>query len=316
MKPSEMLDDRVKGQLPISVATSLAIEGLLGILEDKPADPDNPLRRYAQTAINAYNSTRQFLGIHVEDTPVDVVKAPIKDYEELWINYRTLFRNIVGALPADHAAQITPDDYAMLVVEELTIIKAALLDHGFDVMVVGYVCSYESLHGNYPKAIMREIRTDKQKFYAALENQTVAAVFTNLGGENEILIPCDVSIRGNHRKTMLLSSYPIDLLNFKHGLQLALVESHTGAIKKRQHWHTKLQNGKDLPHIPFDRMTIQMFGDTGGLFSPYPKTHREKLIALAVKYQWTSLTTKARIMQCLELARDPTFEAVVRAMYF
>jgi hypothetical protein len=316
MNPSEALDARVKGQLPISVATSLAIEGLLGILEDKPADPDNPLRRYAQTAINAYNSARQFLGIHVDDTPVDVIKAPIKEYDELWVNYRTLFRNIVGAVSADDAAAITPDDYAMLVVEELTIIKAALLDHGFEVNVIGYVCSYNDLGGIYPKAIQREMKTDRQKYYAALENQTVDAVFANLGSDNEMLIPCDVYIRGNHKRTMLLSSYPIDLINFKDGLQLALVESHTGAIKKRQHWHTKLLNGRDLPHIPFDRMTIQMFGDTGNLFAPYPKAHREKLIALATQYQWTSLTTKARILQCVELSRDPTFEAIVRAMYF
>ena len=115
---------------------------------------------------------------------------------------------------------------------------------------------------------------------------------------------------------MLLSNYPIDLINFKSALQLALVESHTGVIKKRQHWHTKLLNGRDLPHIPFDRMTIQMFGDTGNLFAPYPKAHREKLLALATQYQWTSLTTKARILQCAELARDHSFEAVVRAMYF
>jgi hypothetical protein len=316
MNPSEILDARVKGQLPISVATSLAIEGLLGILEDKPADPDNPLRRYAQTAVNAYNTARQFLGIHVDDTPVDVIKAPIKDYDELWINVRTLFRNIVGALSNEDAAKIEPDAYAMLAIEELNIIKAALLDHGFEVVVVGYVCSYASLSGNYPKAQMREIRTDKQLFYAALENQTVAAAFENLGRDNELLLPFDVSIRGNSRRTMLLSNYPIDLINFKSALQLALVESHTGVIKKRQHWHTKLLNGRDLPHIPFDRMTIQMFGDTGNLFAPYPKAHREKLLALATQYQWTSLTTKSRILQCAELARDPTFEAVVRAMYF
>lgn len=66
------IDARTKGQFPISIATSLALEGLFGILEDNK-DP-NP---------------------------------PWPDYTDLIINVRTLFRNLLGSIEDEHTSTNT-----------------------------------------------------------------------------------------------------------------------------------------------------------------------------------------------------------------
>lgn len=315
MSNSGILHERVKGQLPISIATSRAIEGLLGILTDTP-DTETPLKRYAQAAVNAFNKAKQFINIHVGESNIDPVTAPIKDYDELWINFRTLFRNIIGSLKAEEISLISPSEYATVVMEELAIIKSVIMDQGFMVDVQCYAATYKSIAGFYSNGIQKGIKTEKQKFLANLENKTIEAVLQILGEDNEMLTPVNVTIKTGGKRVVLLSHYPIDLLNLGKPSALALIESHTGVLKKQQHWHTKLNGGKDLPRIPFDKMTVQLFGDTGGLFSPYPKEYRQMLIKIAEQYQWTATTSKHRILQCVELAREPHFEALIRKLYF
>ena len=85
------LSGREKGQLPISIATSLALEGAFGILEDHPN-----------------------------------VNPPIHRFEALYINLRTLLRNIAGSVDADTNAVLTAEDLSATLVNELQIIEAAV----------------------------------------------------------------------------------------------------------------------------------------------------------------------------------------------
>ena len=66
--PAFTLESREKGQLPISIASSLAIESALGIMES-----DEP-------------------GYKPPASP------PLLDYDAIWINLRTLFRNLHGSM--------------------------------------------------------------------------------------------------------------------------------------------------------------------------------------------------------------------------
>lgn len=277
------LDGRMKGQFPVSIATSLALEGLFGIHPDLPA-PKTP--HWLQ-------------------------------YDTLYVNLRTVFRNLHSLFNAQENEEMQVEDYTPFILEEMTLIENIVKQHTENKMTVRYyACSYENIKGLYPYAKFKDATTIKQKFYSAKETGTINACFAKLGGKkNKVLEIFDTTIISDHSNVLLLSSYAIDLLHVKPVKDLALLESHTGVIKKKKDWYTKLNNGKTLERIPFDKMTVQAFGDSSGVFKPYPQSHRQKLVELANKYHWSQITTKDRIIQCVTLAREPFFEADIRKLY-
>ena len=94
---SKALSLRRKGQLPLSVATSIAIESLLNMTPTEDASP------------------------HVRVPKGD--RKPIVDFKELWINLRTLLRNIDGAIDPDISNDASPRDYYKVVLEEIQILE-------------------------------------------------------------------------------------------------------------------------------------------------------------------------------------------------
>lgn len=279
------LETRTKGKFPISIATSLAVEGLFGVMDDKPE-----------------------------------IKPQWKGVNNLLINARTLFRNLIGSIPKDNHVHLTPEDYAEGLIEEMEIIRNIVKDLSNGTIKTDYyVCTYNNLTGLYPRAIFKEAKSSNALFYAALENSTMDQVFIKLGAENPFIAKYDVSILNDVKVTLLVTHYPFDLLQVRKATRLGLLESHTGLVKGKLKWNTKLHDGKNLPRIPFDIMTIQLFGDSGGLFSPYPIDIRRKVIAVAEKYEWHTGTTRDRIMQCIQLAakenHDPVLLTTVRSLY-
>ncbi|MNZ57992.1 hypothetical protein D3C78_759890 [compost metagenome] len=107
----------------------------------------------------------------------------------------------------------------------------------------------------------------------------------------------------------------MDLLQRYKFSSLTLLESHTGAAKPPALWYTKLTNGKELEHIPFDRMTLQFFGDNGNLFTGYPIKFRRIMLDIAKKNRWTALTTKDYIIQSVKKAYEPELERLVLNLY-
>jgi len=228
-----------------------------------------------------------------------------------------LFRNLHGAISAEHVNNITAVELTAAIVEEMTVISSIVQEQTRGKLkVVYYACSYKHLTGLYKGARFKEVKTDKQKFYAALENNCLENVFRHFGKDNDIIHAYDTLITAKPKRVLLMTNYPIDLLNISGPTALGLLESHTGTVKTKLRWNTKLNGGNNLPRIPFDRMTVQVFGDSGGLFSPYPRDYRDKLVALAEKYKWTPDTTKGRILQCLELMREPTYEIALKKLYW
>lgn len=278
----ELIENRAKGQFPLSISTSLALEGALGILEEKP----NP------------------------------AKPPIQDFDEIFFNLRTLFRNINGCYKKDEENRLSPGDYAHMLIEEMTIIQSVLDQHtGGRVRAFFYACTYNNLTGLFKSARFKEARTPAQLHYANQENKTLELISKALREEGRDFLHFDTIINGNKKKTLMVTHYPIDLLANQFFSEIGLLESHTGVVKPRSLWYTKLLNGKDLTRIPFDIMTIQFFGDSGHLFSPYPIKYREALLEVANKYQWTPVTTKERIKLTVGLYKNADLEKTVMKLY-
>ena len=276
----EVLDGRVKGQFPLSIATSLAFEGLFGIMDEKD-NPKNP---------------------------------PLTLFKQLWVNIRTLFRNIHGSIDKEAEGNLLPKDYADVIIEEMNTINGIMRDKSPDIQVHYYVCTYQTLSSIYPFSSFKEVKTDNQKAYSVLENGMLSFLFKHFGTTDERVHICDTFIIPKEPKILLLTHYPFDLLNVKGGGMLGLLESHTGVVKLKPQWNTKL-NTKDYNRLPFDKMTVQLFGDSGGLFKPYPLDFRKKILELATSKKWNSETTKDRILQGVSSLHDPVFEAGIKRLY-
>lgn len=276
-----ILEERALGQFPISIPTSLALEGLLGILEDNPVDPK---------------------------------KAPIANYDGLSINVRTLIRNLYTSLPAQKARTLLPQDVSVIIEQEIQIIQEVLRDRGrpgFNLSF--YALTYESFYKKYKHANTKGVNTNFQKIYDALE----ADVNQYLIKHSEVFLENphwvdDLKPKVSRGHTLLLTHYPLDLLNCDNK-RIALLESHTGKVKAEKDFNSKLKTGN--PNIPFDIMTLQFFGDTGNMFKPFPHKIRQVFLSIAEKNKYNPTTTEERIKFTVKQAGEPHLYNLIQDLY-
>jgi hypothetical protein len=278
----EVVSARDTGQIPVSIGTSLALEGAFGILEDN--HDQSPI-------INR----------------VDVV----------YINLRTMVRNLVGAIAPDDLPSVFPEDMAATLINEITIVEQAIASAtNGRVKTQVYLCNYRDIPKRYPFGILKNANTDRQRMAALREENTVFELKTLLQQQPQIrIIETDTELKPDPRKVLMLTSYAVDLLQRYSFSALTLLESHTGAVKSQAMWHSKLTGGKELTNIPFDQMTIQFFGDGGNLFTGFPIKYRRVLLDIATKNRWNTLTTKDYIISCIQKAGEPELEKLIRNLY-
>lgn len=272
------LSAREVGAIPISIGTSLAIESVLGILPE-----------------------------HETDTPA------INGADELWINVRTLYRNILGAVDKDARGGLTPEEITDTLLNEMQTIESALMHQTTGrVQSIFYFCTYHSVTRKFPHAIHKQANTPLQKQASLLEQLTMKALL-EARPPNDFR-KFDLDFHDVQKRALIITHYPIDLLNRYKFTTLTLLESHTGALKPPSRWYTKLQNGKDLYNIPFDRMTLQLFGD-GVMFLPVNIKVRRAVVDLAGKWKWSSVTTKDYILKSVKEEHEPILEAFIMKLY-
>lgn len=273
------ITNRELGKVPVSIATSRALEGAYGILEEAPNH--NPI-------------------IHKVDA--------------IYVNLRTLLRNIVGAVDKDIANDLLAEDLSKAMANELQIIDASVQQFTQGkVEVVPYVCEYSALKRRFPHAVMKETKTPKQTFQFIRETNALNDFELNMGWIYTKKF--DVDFDKDDRNVLIMTHYALDLLQRYKFTTLNLVESHTGAVKPPAQWYTKLNNGKHLTNIPFDRFTIQMFGDNSNLFSPMGIVLRRAVLKIAEQNKWTPMTTKAYILDSIKKAYEPALEALAMNLY-
>lgn len=281
----QAIADREKGALPISIGTSLAIESILGIYPEVEGKPlpyrgDNP---------------------------------PILSIDTVWVNLRTLYRNLTGCIDREQRDTVDPMDLANALVSEMSSLEAAV-SHGSKgrCSTVFYHCSYISINRRFPYGNHRNLSTEGQKNRWVMEEATLKEVM-DLNPPVDFRT-YDIDFDETNQNGLIITHYAVDLLNRYKFKRLSLLESHTGAIKPPSLWYTKLHPMDDLMVIPFDRMTLQVFGDST-MFKPAPIKIRRYLVEIAKKAGWTGVTTKAMIEKTLKDEHDPVLEAFVLKHY-
>lgn len=256
--PQLGLQRREVGELPVSVGTSLAIEGL--------RQPNLP------------------------------------DYDYLWINLRTLYRNIQQAVDIPTRDSMTPKMVQDVMLDEMNHIHDAVtVLSGGRITPQWYVSEPTTLARILPEAIIRSPQTDLQKMVYDLCEQAVAPIVKLLGADALVFRPL---LHGAGR-TLLLTHYPTDLLGQRTFKELMLLESHTGKIKRPLEFNTKLTGSQDeVRQLPFNGFTLSVFGDNNVLLRQMPIKMRTLVLEVAKKYNWSPMTTRDKIAMSIGTIRD------------
>ena len=278
---TSVLSDRAMSSWDISIGTALALESLF----KGPKPPYDPER---------------VLPPHVD----------IMGYQELWINVSTLYRNILGSVNTATQKQVMPGEILSVLEYETELIKEIIKQNSKDrVKVIYYCVHYTGLEKKHPEAKIRKDTTEKQIHYTEQETLVIKEFLKRHRKDNGIL-EFDNAIRSiTSSNVLMLTHVAYDLLSYNKFNTLHLLESHTGKCKDISLWWTKLSNSKELMRIPFNILTLQIFGDSQ-IFLPFPIETRKQILQLAEDKKWTNVTTKERIRLSLDTLKD-VFAAVV-----
>lgn len=275
--------ERVVGNYNISISTNMALDGLYNRIPDRP---------------------------RVNPIPASLGNA-------VYFNLRTLFRNAWGSFQSADAPNISADKYVDILEQEMNIIVNVLSEEEPPLEAFFYAPSYSKLHREYPNAELKNIKTDKMNHKVLMENLVVAKLMEIESGQVPI-IKNDVEIKTDvPYKAFFVTHYPVDLLHTSGFNKTYLLESHTGIVKGPDKWYTKLsvKNIDGGERIPFNKGTIQFFGDSGGMFKSQPLSAKKRMAEVAVKYKWNQQTTRSRILDTLRLAGEGHIEQTLRKLW-
>lgn len=276
---------REMGELPVSIGTSFSLQGLYNTFPDR--------------------------------TPEKVL--PASKGEVLYINLRTMLRNIFNATASDKVIHVKPKDYVVALKDEIKDINSFIEHQEHKLKLFFYLPTYASLHKEFGKtAELRELTTDLQKAKLEVEKK----VFSIIEEELKLLEPerryiniIDMEILAAERqRAFLLTHLPIDLLYAKGFSNVLLLESHTGKVKAENEWYTKF-SAETTERIPFNKGTLVFFGDSGGMFKPQHHKARKAVSEIADKYKWTYQTTKDRMLFNLKTGGQGIIEQVLKEMF-
>ena len=270
-----ILSERTVSAFPVSIGTSLALESV----SDKGGKPYDPDRKIPQ-----------MLDLNL--------------WDQFWINISTLFRNLVGALPQVDTKRLDPEECKSALLTEMDIIEALVREESSTCQVIWYASNYTRLLTLSSKAMLRLPSTEKQKSYTKLHNSVLQLIINHRETEQRpIRVFANKIVPANRVKALILTHMPYDLVNFSKFRELDLLESHTGVLKPRSDWYTKLYDSDELVAIPFSERTLKFFGDHQ-LFRPFPKKARKQIIDLAKECHWLWSTTDSKVLADAKRLKD------------
>ena len=273
---SDPADQRVMGEFPLSIATSLAFESLLNM--------------HPETKHNS---------------------IPIHDYGEIWINVNTLIRNVLNAFDSFVRKDNNVPLFVKTVYREMSFIIEFCSKEGKGIKPVFYASRYEGLSKLYPHALLKVPKPKLQKEHKVISDKRLDLLLRNINKpETSLTAPQRIRVYKNKitdkstASIVMLTHVPYDLVSIYNFSKLILLESHTGKLKPRNLWYTKLTHGSKMVSFPFNEKIILIFGDKE-VFLPIPSRYREAVINLANEQKWSVVTASDRIVRDVAKIKDP-----------
>lgn len=270
------------GIYPVAIGTSMALETILGIPKNEQAGQQH-------------------------------LPSRVPTYPFLYINMRTLLRNLIGAIKSPSYSDL---DVVEGVKREMGMIATVVSNMTESkTQVVYYYSEEETIKRTLPYARFKDIEKDgtakqKQKYFFEI------AVFAQLATDDiwKGVNVVDGLITGSHPKAYIITHHPIDLLAAPNFEELSLLESHTGTVRGRETWSYK-SAGKDAGrYLPMNKLTITLWGDGNNLLSSYPPSTKKIVLEFAKAHNWHSMTTKDKIIMDLDSMQDRPLADLLKKM--
>ncbi len=207
--------------------------------------------------------------------------------DTMYINVRTVYRNYYSSLKDDNY-KIT----ALDIITEMDVLRKVLAVA--IKKVVFYLSTYKSKDTCFKNGAFKVISRDDKDAYSKFEHElnVLDEIYTD---SNPIeLERFDVKIDGKNTNAYIMTHLPIDLMSSHTFKNLWLFESHTGKVLGKTAWGKKL-TGKDMSNMPFNSLTLQLFGDKSKHFKSYPIAVKRAVLDVAAKGKWNPVTTKDKI---------------------
>lgn len=209
-------------------------------------------------------------------------------------NLRTLVRNAQQSYESGDTEPDDPKQLALDVEADLAIMAKWIEANRKNrpMRMVVYCPKYNNLESDYKLANVWKPTTDKQKKIAMVYDKTIEKLLSKF---SKLVVVTNDTLPDYSGEGLVLTHHVVDLVKVKGVGRLRLLESHTGAVKPFTEWHTKLTNGNDLYYMPFNRLTLQVFGDKSVNFKTQSHGIKELVKQIAVDNKWTSATTLSRV---------------------
>ena len=269
--------DRDLGFFPMSIGTSLAFEGLF------------------------------HLGEHLDDSG-DPAGG---DMPALWVNLRTVVRNARTAFPRDGQGDLLNKTLKEAIDQDLEAIRSVVDEYSPNTELKFYITEHKTINSQFKDARFKVPTTADQNLAFALESAALIHLHEDFEDNDDCLI-FDWKLEGK-KETTLLTHHALDLLSYYEFPDMRLLESHTGRVKTRKDWYTKLNTPKGTTCIPFTRAMLLMFGDGSNILAQELKPRRT-LITLGEKYKWNGMTTHSRMLADIKLAYEPHLYEFVKKL--
>lgn len=247
--------------------------------------------------------------------------------EEIWINIATLFRNIHNAIDKGYYKLLNELTGTTIMYDEISQIVDYLKGHLNDTIKINfYYSDYKYLKKEFSKANLKSPSTAKQKEYAKLEEDICSIVANDLETYiEENLMQGDEALAEFHnfkkfpecefKEIWVMTHLPVDLLGFKKAKKIRLLESHTAKLKSKANWNSKFSGADKLKHIPFNKLTIQIFGDKSNHFLTAPNKVKKAVLEVAEENNWKATTPERLTRFHISNMKDRFTSSVLLSMY-
>lgn len=227
-----------------------------------------------------------------------LTSVPMHRYGALLINLRTVIRNARQAYDdytptVKELTQATKEDIVGIAEAIVAMKIKTLLELKF------YYPSYQALPRLFPMAKLKNVNekgTDKQKLVAQLEEQVATNILKEFG---EAITKVNTRIPDFTQEALIITHHPVDLVMTDSYARLNLLESHTGTIKNYTLFYTKLTGSDKFNNIPFNKLTIQIFGDKSTNFYSQNEGVKNEIKQLADLARWSSASSPSLVARSI-----------------
>lgn len=222
---------------------------------------------------------------------------------------------MLGSVPRERKDGIKDDDLVDALTAEIQVIIGAVESASRGLCKpYFYLQSYKGLKKKYQYCFLKSPKTPLQEAVQTQEEYVLDRL-VQLGVLE--LRQGDITLKGCPDSTLIVTHMPVDLLSRYEFGKLVLLESHTGKVKPHTQWSSKLTGGAglDLTRMPFNHVTLQVFGD-GIHFQTFPIKEKRQFVAMATQYLWNPTTTLGRMKQCINsYPFHPEFKTILLKMF-